>query len=135
MTSWTPGWGEFPQSLLDFWSERHLCTLTTLRPSGLPHVVPVGVAIDPEQECAWVIASASSRKVHHVAECAAVAACQVDGRRWSTIEGRGVVLTDSASVARACERYAWRYRIPRPNPERVAIRIEVERFLLSGDLS
>ncbi|MEU1563858.1 pyridoxamine 5'-phosphate oxidase family protein, partial [Streptomyces mirabilis] len=28
---------------LTFWRERHLCTLTTLRADGSPHVVPVGV--------------------------------------------------------------------------------------------
>jgi hypothetical protein len=61
-------------------------------------------------------------------------ACQVDGRRWSTLEGRGVVLSDEASVARAVDRYATRYRVPRPNPERVAVRIEVERFVFSSGL-
>src|SRR3712207_4954064 len=31
-----------------FWTERHLCTLTTIRPDGTPHVVPVGVTLDVE---------------------------------------------------------------------------------------
>jgi len=127
-------WGELPPELLGFWAERHLCTLTTLRADGRPHVVPVGVALDLEERCAWVIASGGSLKVRHVRERAALAACQVDGRRWSTLEGSGTVLTDPASVARACEQYAARYRTPRPNPERVAVRIEVERFLGSSGL-
>ena len=46
MTSFVPGWDAFPQSLLGFWTERHLCSLTTLRPDGRPHVVPVGVVLD-----------------------------------------------------------------------------------------
>lgn len=129
MTLWRPGWDEFPQPLLDFWTERHLSTLTTLRPDGRPHVVPVGVALDRERRCAWVISSGGSRKVRNLAAGGPVAACQVDGRRWSTIEGRATVLADPESVARACERYAARYRTPRENPERVAIRIEVDRFL------
>ncbi|MEJ7832588.1 MAG: PPOX class F420-dependent oxidoreductase [Nocardioides sp.] len=132
MTSWRPGWDEFPQPLLDFWTERHLCTLTTLRPDGRPHVVPVGVALDLEHGCAWVISSGGSRKVRNLEDGGLVAVCQVDGRRWSTIEGRATVLGDAASVARACERYAVRYRAPRVNPERVAIQIEVDRFLGSG---
>lgn len=33
-------------SYLVFWSEYHLCTLTTLRPDGRPRVVPVGVTVD-----------------------------------------------------------------------------------------
>ena len=37
-------------------------------------------------------------------------------------------------VRRAEERYAARYRQPRVNPERVAIRIEVDRFLVSSGL-
>ena len=135
MTSWRPGWDDFPQALLDFWTERHLCTLTTLREDGRPHVVPVGVALDPEQRCAWVITGRESRKARNLAHAAEVAACQVDGRHWSTLEGRAEVRTDEASVARAVERYATRYRQPRPNPERVALRIEVDRFLVSASFA
>ncbi len=129
MTSWRPGWGDFPPTLLDFWTERRLGTLTTLREDGRPHVVPVGVTVDPEERCAWVITSGTSRKVDHLRRTPALAICQVDGRRWSTLEGRGEVLEDEASVRRAMERYAIRYRTPRPNPLRVAVRIEVDRFL------
>jgi PPOX class probable F420-dependent enzyme len=132
VTSWRPGWAEFPQALLDFWTERHLCTLTTLRPDGSPHVVPVGVALDMEQECAWVITSRTSVKARHLRGGGSVAACQVDGRHWSTLEGRAEVRADEESVARAVERYAARYRRPRPNPERVALRVEVDRFLVSA---
>ena len=145
MAAWTPGWDAFPQPLLDFWTERHLCSLTTLRPDGRPHVVPVGVALDHENACAWVITSGSSRKVRNLlaAESDAsarggsgslVAACAVDGARWSTLEGRARVLHDPASVARAVECYAARYRQPRVNPARVAIRIEVSRFVGSAGL-
>lgn len=132
MASWTPGWDAFPSPLLDFWTERHLCTLTTLRRDGTPHVVPVGVALDPEQRCAWVITSRTSAKVRHVADDGRVAASQVDGRHWSTLEGVAEVRTDEESVRRAVERYAARYRQPRPNPDRVALRIEVGRFLVSS---
>lgn len=133
MGSWRPSWDEFPQPLLDFWTERHLCTLTTMREGGRPHVVPVGVALDTEERCAWVITSPMSRKARNLATPGLVAACQVEGRRWSTIEGRGRVLADAESVTRAVERYAARYRTPRPKPDRVAIRIEIERFLISSD--
>ena len=37
-------------------------------------------------------------------------------------------------VARAVERYAGRYRQPRENPERVALRITVSRFLFGPGL-
>jgi PPOX class probable F420-dependent enzyme len=134
MTSWAPDWAAFPQPLLDFWTERHLCTLSSLRPDGRLHVVPVGVALDHEQRCAWVITSGSSRKAANLADGGQVAACQVDGGRWSTLEGMAAVLDDPASVARACERYATRYRVPRENPVRVAIRIDVTRFVSSSGL-
>ncbi|MBA2955824.1 TIGR03618 family F420-dependent PPOX class oxidoreductase [Nocardioides sp. MAH-18] len=134
MTSWRPGWDELPPTLLEFWTERHLCTLTTLRADGTPHVVPVGVALDVEERCAWVITNGSSRKAAQVAADGRVAACQVDGARWSTIEGTAQVRADEASVARAVARYAVRYRTPRPNPQRVALRIEVDRFLVSAGL-
>lgn len=134
MASWRPGWDDFPERLLEFWTERHLCTLTTLRADGRPHVTPVGVALDLEQRCAWVITSGGSVKARHVAADGRVAACQVDGRHWSTLEGTARVLTDPDAVRRAEERYAARYRTPRPNPERVALRIDVERLLVSASL-
>lgn len=135
MSTWRPGWDEIPTDLLAFWTERHLCTLTTLRADGRPHVVPVGVTLDVEQRCAWVITSGTSLKVRHLEEPGPVAACQVDGARWATLEGTGRVVRDEASVARAVERYAARYRTPRVNPARVAIRIEVERILSSSSLA
>lgn len=134
MTSWTPDWAAWPPALLDFWTERHLCTLTTLRADGRPHVVPVGVALDREERCAWVITSGTSRKARNLAGSPWVAACQVDGRHWSTLEGRATVLADPASVRRAEEQYAVRYKRPRENPARVAVRIEVERVLSSSGL-
>ncbi|MER7888595.1 TIGR03618 family F420-dependent PPOX class oxidoreductase [Micromonospora sp. NPDC094482] len=116
-----------------FCRERHLATLTTLRPDGTPHVVPIGVTLDPAAGLARVITSGTSRKADHVAAAgpqgAPVAVCHVDGRRWLTIEGRAVVRADPAAVAEAERRYAERYRTPRPNPARVVIEITVTRLL------
>jgi PPOX class probable F420-dependent enzyme len=116
--------------LLAFLTERHLATLTTLRPDGSPHVVPVGVTYDPATRTARVITSGTSAKVRHVRDGGGrVAVCQVDGRRWVTLEGTAQVRDDAASVAEAVERYARRYRQPRENPARVAIEISVDRIL------
>ncbi|AGS70805.1 pyridoxamine 5'-phosphate oxidase family protein [Streptomyces collinus] len=122
---------------LAFWRERHLCTLTTLRRDGSPHVVPVGVTYDPEAGLARVITSRTSAKVAHVLaagpEGGRVAVCQVDGRRWATLEGRARVSDDPERVAEAERRYAERYlRQPRENPSRVVIEIELERALGHG---
>jgi F420H(2)-dependent biliverdin reductase len=116
--------------LLEFLTERHLATLTTLRPDGTPHVVPVGVTYDAATRTARVITSGTSAKVRHVrAGQARVAVCQVDGRRWATLEGAAVVRDDAASVADAVARYAQRYRQPRENPARVVLEISVDRIL------
>jgi hypothetical protein len=96
--------------------------------------VPVGVALDHEERCAWVITSRLSVKARHLGSPAPVAACQVDRARWSTLEGTGRVVADADSVRRAEERYADRYRVPRENPDRIAIRIEVTQFLSSRTL-
>lgn len=130
-----PGWDDLPPLLLEFWTERHLCTLTTLYADGRPHVVPVGVALDLDERCAWVITGGTSAKARHLARPGPVAAGQVDGRRWASLEGTAEVRRDEASVRRAEERYATRYRQPRPNPERVALRIEVAKFLYSEALA
>ncbi|WP_250035194.1 pyridoxamine 5'-phosphate oxidase family protein [Paractinoplanes maris] len=120
-------------ALLEFWTERHLCTLTTLRADGSPHVVAVGATLDPATGLARVISSSSSAHVRHVRSGQArVAICQVEGPRWATVEGLAVVRDDPASVAEAVERYAARYRTPRPNPSRVALEITVTRILGSS---
>jgi len=122
-------------AVLEFWTQRHLCTLTTLRGDGSPHVVPVGATVDPEAGLLRVIASGGSAKVRQVrAGAERVAICQVDGARWSTIEGRAVVRDDPESVAEAERRYAQRYRRPRPNPQRVVIEVRITRVLGSASL-
>ncbi|NUP17193.1 MAG: TIGR03618 family F420-dependent PPOX class oxidoreductase [Streptomyces sp.] len=124
-------------SYLTFWQERHLCTLTTLRADGTPHVVPVGVTYDAEARLARVITLKSSAKVRHVlaagADGAHVAVCQVDGGRWATLEGLAQVRTEPERVGDAERRYATRYgRTPTPNPDRVVIEIAVTRAMGRG---
>jgi PPOX class probable F420-dependent enzyme len=115
---------------LEFLTERHLATLTTLRPDGSPHVVPVGVTYDAATGTARVITSGTSVKARHVLGAQhRVAVCQVDGRRWLTLEGSAVVRNDPPAVADAVERYARRYRQPRDNPQRVVLEIAVDRIL------
>ncbi|PZT74148.1 MULTISPECIES: pyridoxamine 5'-phosphate oxidase family protein [unclassified Streptomyces] len=119
---------------LEFWNEYHLCTLTTLRPDGRPHVVPVGVTVDAAAGIARVITRKSSRKVANVQAAlpgqARVAVCQVDGGRWATLEGTAEVRTDAAAVDDAVTRYGKRYRrTPAPDPERVVIEITIDRAM------
>ena len=122
---------DLTDDLVAFWRERHLCTVTTLRPDGSPHVVPMGVVLDVDEGVAWAITSRTSQKVANLRSGTdpRVAVCQVDGRRWSTIEGVAEVLTDPDSVREAVRRYAERYRVPSENPARVAIRIRLDRVL------
>jgi PPOX class probable F420-dependent enzyme len=122
------------EELVEFWKEWHLSTLTTLRPDGSPHVVPVGVTVDEEFQVARVICARSSvkaRNVQHAGDAGtSVAVSQVDRGRWSTLEGVAVLKEDANSVHDAENRYAARYgRTPTPNPERVVIEISITRRL------
>ena len=116
-----------------FWTERHLATLTTVRPDGTPHVVAVGVTVDFDAGLARLITFAPSVKARLVRAAGTdgipVAVCQLDGPRWSTLEGRAVLRDDPESVRDAENRYAARYRQPKPNPQRVVIEITVTRVL------
>ncbi|MCA1188812.1 MULTISPECIES: pyridoxamine 5'-phosphate oxidase family protein [unclassified Saccharopolyspora] len=119
---------------LSFWAEPHVATLTTVRPDGTPHVVPVNSTLDVSAGTARVLCSAGSHKARRVraagAAGARVALCQVDGRRWATVEGVAVVRDDPEFRADAEARAEARYgRPPRPNPNRVVIEITVTRAL------
>ena len=116
---------------LAFLAERHLATLSTLRPDGSPHVVAVGFSWDPDAGLARVITFAPSRKARNVVarpgERAAV--CQVDGGRWLTLEGPATVTDDPERVAEGVRRYAARYRQPGERADRVVVEIAVDRVL------
>ncbi len=122
-----------PSPAQRFLDERHLATLTTLRPDGRPHVVPVGFTWDADWAIARVITSDPSRKVSNVEAAgrggARVVVCQVDGRRWLALEARATVRRGARDVAEAEHRYQLRYRQPRPNPRRVVLHLVVDRVL------
>lgn len=122
---------EPPEEVNEFLLERHLGTLTTLRPDGSPHVVPVGFTYDRESRLVRIITRSGSRKVAniqaHPGRRAAV--CQVDGGRWLTLEGVAEVTDVTERVRNAVEWYATRYREPGPRDDRVCIEIAVDRIL------
>ncbi len=120
---------DLPDSATAFLAERHLATLSTLRGDGSPHVVAVGFTWDPVARLVRVITSRGSVKARNVARGTRAAVCQVDGRRWLTLEGPARVLEDPDAVREGEQRYAARYRPPRPNPQRVVLAIAVDRVL------
>jgi PPOX class probable F420-dependent enzyme len=119
-----------PEEVLAFLNERHLATLTTLRPDGSPHVVPVGFAWDRSARLVRIITFASSIKARNVLRGGTRAAVsQVDGGRWLTLEGVARLTDNPADVAAAVAGYAARYRQPSERIDRVAIEIGVDRVL------
>ena len=127
----TPSAADADPDGMGFWKERHLCSLATVRADGTPHLVPVGVTYDPETGVARIITSSTSAKARRIAAAGTlpVAVSQVDGPRWTTLEGVARVNQDPDAVADAVRRYAERYREPGVNPLRVVIEIEVRRVL------
>jgi F420H(2)-dependent biliverdin reductase len=124
-----------PDGVRTFLEERHLATLTTLRPDGTPHVVAVGFTWDEAVGIVRVITNGTSRKVRNVrAGSARAVVAQVEGRRWLSMEGVPAVSDDPDRVAEAVRRYALRYRQPSVNPQRVVIEIAVDRVLGSAGL-
>ncbi|CAN5332833.1 F420-dependent biliverdin reductase [soil metagenome] len=117
---------------LDFTTERHLATLSTLGPDGRLHVVPVGFTY--RDGLVRIITSGPSQKVLNLRRDARATVSQVDAGRWLTLAGTARILEDPASVQLAVELYAGRYRQPQVNPLRVAIVIEVETVMGSAGL-
>lgn len=124
---------------LAFVTERHLATLTTLRADGTPHVVPVAFTWDAAAGVARTTTRPSTVKARNARRGgpdgpARAALCQVDGRRWLTLEGTLTVVGDAAEVDEALRRYAERYRPPTAGVERVVLRLAVDRVMSSRDL-
>ncbi|MEE2033822.1 TIGR03618 family F420-dependent PPOX class oxidoreductase [Rhodococcus chondri] len=117
------------EKALEFLSEYHLATLTTLRKDGTPHVVAVGFTWDPVRELARIITFEGSQKTLNAERGGYAVVSQVDGGRWLTLEGPARVARDRDAVTEGERRYAARYREPRPNPRRVVIEIAVERVM------
>lgn len=123
-------------SVLDFLTERHLATLTTLRADGSPHVVAVGFSYDPDARTARVITWSASQKavnagrMQQAGQRAVV--CQVDGGRWLALEGPVRLVTDADGITPGVEGYAARYQEPKERDDRAVIEIDVDRILGRG---
>ncbi len=120
--------------VMAFLTERHLATLTTQRPDGSPHVVPVGFTYEPETRLVRVITFAPSKKARNLVASpgSRAAVCQIDGGRWLTLEGTAVVTADAERAADGEARYAARYRDPKQRPDRVVIEITVDKIMGRG---
>ena len=114
-----------------FLAENHLCTFTTLRPDGTPHVTPVRFTWDGDAGLARVMTAVTRRKARNVlAGSRRVAVCQTAGPRWITLEGTATVSDDPARVLEGARRYAKRYWSPPPDPPGlVVVEIQVDRVL------
>lgn len=119
-----------PDEVLEFLRERHLATLSIVRPDGTPHVTPVGFTWDDEAQMARVITWTGSKKARLLlANPGPVAVSQVDGGRWLTVEGNATVATDPESCREGTSRYAQRYREPKDRDDRAVIEIAVTRIM------
>lgn len=118
--------------VLQFMADRHLATLTLLRPDGSPHVTPVGFTWDDDAKLVRVITWAESKKARllDAAGVGRAAVCQIDGGRWLTLEGEAVVTGESDRAAEGVARYTKRYRQPKDRgADRRVIEITVERIM------
>ena len=114
---------------LEFLTERHLASLTTLRADGSPHVVAIAFSYDRASGLVRIISSDDTQKVRNVERDPRAVVSQVDGPRWLTLEGSARVLRDEEGVRIAVTAFEARYRPVRENPQRVAIEIRVERVV------
>ncbi len=123
-------------SFHEFVAERHLATLTIVRPDGRPHTTPVGFTWSSNEGCARVITWSGSLKARLLAEGSLNASiCQVDGGRWLTIEGPAKVSEDFSTCRSAIEAYSIRYRPPKDRgPDRRVITVDARRILGSSGL-
>lgn len=115
-----------------FLAENHLCTFTTVRPDGSPHVAPVRFTWDREARKVRIMSTRTRKKTRNVfaSPSGRVAVCQSDGPRWITLEGVATVHDDPVRVKEGTLLYTRRYySVPPSPPELVVIEIEVDRVM------
>jgi PPOX class probable F420-dependent enzyme len=115
-----------------FLAQDALCTLTTCRPDGSPHVTPTRFTWDNRVGLARVMTVGSRRKVRNILASprAWASLCQLVGYSWVTLEGPATVSDDPARVDEGARHYLKRYRSSPPDlPGLVVIEIAVERVM------
>lgn len=112
---------------LQFVTDYHLATLSTLADDGTIHSVPVGFTY--ADGIARVITGGGTQKVLNAQRGGIATISQVDRARWLTVSGSVSIHDDAETVADAVERYAARYRQPRVNPLRVAMVVTVNHAM------
>lgn len=115
-----------------FLTRNQVATLTTVRPDGTPHVVPVRFTWDPTAGLARVMTVGSRRKARNLTGEGSRRAvlCQVSGFYWLTIEGDAVVTADPVRVQEGVDAYFERYGSPPPiQPGLVVIEIAADRVM------
>lgn len=115
--------------MLAFLREYHLASLTTMRPDGSPHVVPVGFSYDETDRVVRIITFPASMKYKNALRGGRAVVSQVDGGRWLTLEGTVSAVSDTERVGLAVAGYAARYRQPGEREDRVSIEIAVDRIM------
>lgn len=117
---------------LEFVSDYHLATLSTIGRDGGIHVVAVGYTV--HDGAVRIITSDGTQKVRNVERDPRATVAQVAGARWLSIAGHATIERDAEAVRLAEELYARRYRPPRVNPRRVVIRIDPTTVMASAGL-
>ena len=113
---------------LDFMSERHLATFTTLRATGRRTSCRSGSPGMPTRSSPGSSPAGAARRWPRRAGRRA-ALSQVDGRRWITLEGTTRVLEDAASVRDAGAAVCRALPRAAPQPQRVVVVLDVDRVL------
>ncbi|MEM9133310.1 MAG: pyridoxamine 5'-phosphate oxidase family protein [Actinomycetota bacterium] len=122
---------------LAFLAETHLASLTTTRPDGQLHVVPVAYSYVPVEHTIRIVAPGETVKVKNAEAGSLGALCFVDGGRWMSLHGPLDVQRDPTRVADTVERYTSRYGPVRGEiVDRVSLELRVElvrgRFAMPG---
>jgi len=117
---------------LQFVADRHLAMLSTVARDGTIHQVAVGFTV--HDGVVRIITRDGSQKVRNVERDPRATVGQVDGARWISFVGTAVIERERDAITLAENLYAERYRQPQPNPQRVVIRIAVDRVLGSSGM-
>ncbi len=129
---------EIPADFHDLFEQETYANFVTMFPNGMPHVTPVWIDYDPDDDRLLVNTERHRCKAQNVSQNPAVAACMLDPEnpyRYLSVTGEVEKMTTDGArehIDKLSQRYLGKAYPMEIQSERVILRIRADRIFTSN---